>query len=292
MARSEDQDLTGAEFRECGLARARLVGVVMQDAVIDGLVTSLVVNGVEVTSYVEAEPGRRHPVRLLIRPADPAGRRKPPGSCGPAGRRRSFGSARCPGARSTSGPAANGRRWRPCVTSSSWRLVVPSLLPGSAQPFTAIGLACEFVPDQQEQGLDRAPAPTLGEVLAVRDVQCAELERWLPAVTPGELSAPRAGPGGPGLATVRQGKSVLECVHVVLNEERAHHGFCVRDLDLLESPLPGAEPEQEPAAGHQAPGCRPHGSGDGTRRARAAPSGERWCSQRKTCLEYEPRHNP
>jgi len=60
MARFEDQDLTDAEFRECDLTRARLIGVVMQDAVIDGLVSNLVVNGVEVTSYVEAELDRRH----------------------------------------------------------------------------------------------------------------------------------------------------------------------------------------------------------------------------------------
>ncbi len=72
MARFEDQDLTDAEFRECDLTRARLIGVVMQDAVIDGLVSNLVVNGVEVSSYVEAELDRRHPVRLLVRSADPA----------------------------------------------------------------------------------------------------------------------------------------------------------------------------------------------------------------------------
>src|SRR5580698_7707136 len=72
MARFEDQDLTDSEFRECDLTRARLIGVVMQDAVIDGLVSNLVVNGVEVTAYVEAELDRRHPVRLLMRSADPA----------------------------------------------------------------------------------------------------------------------------------------------------------------------------------------------------------------------------
>src|ERR1700727_3459161 len=72
MARCEDQDMTDAEFRECDLTRVRLIGVVMQDAVIDGLVRNLVVNGVEVTSYGEAELDRRHPVRLLIRSADPA----------------------------------------------------------------------------------------------------------------------------------------------------------------------------------------------------------------------------
>src|SRR5260221_12855263 len=72
MASFKDQDLTDAEFRECDLTRARLIGVVMQDAVIDGLVTNLVVNGVEVTPYVEAALDRRHPVRLLLRSADPA----------------------------------------------------------------------------------------------------------------------------------------------------------------------------------------------------------------------------
>lgn len=72
MTRYVDEDLHGAEFRECDLTGARLIGVVMQDAVIDGLITNLVVNGVEVTEYVEAELDRRHPVRVLIRSEDPA----------------------------------------------------------------------------------------------------------------------------------------------------------------------------------------------------------------------------
>jgi hypothetical protein len=48
---------------------------------------------------------------------------------------------------------------------------------GSTERFTAIGLASEFVPDQEEQGLDLAATPGLEAVLAVRDVQGAELER-------------------------------------------------------------------------------------------------------------------
>src|SRR6476659_8198120 len=72
MERYVDQDLTGAEFRECLMSNPRLIGVVMQDAEIDGLVTGLVVNGVEVMPYVEAELDRRHPVRLLIRSDRPA----------------------------------------------------------------------------------------------------------------------------------------------------------------------------------------------------------------------------
>jgi len=117
---------------------------------------------------------------------------------------------------------------------------------GSTEPFTAIGLTPEFVPDQEEQGLDRAAAPGLDEVLAVRGVQGAELERWLSAVTPDELAAPAPVPAGRGWPPYARGKSVLECVHVVLNEEWAHHGFCVRDLDLLGCPSPSAVPKQEP----------------------------------------------
>jgi hypothetical protein len=110
MASSKDQDLTDAEFRECDLTRARLIGVVMQDAVIDGLVTNLVVNGVDVTSYVEAELDRRYPVRLLLRSADPADLLQAVRQLRPAGRRRSSGCERCPGVRSSSASAANSRR--------------------------------------------------------------------------------------------------------------------------------------------------------------------------------------
>ena len=234
MATFKDQDLTDAEFRECDLTRARLIGVVMQDAVIDGLVSNLVVNGVEVMSYVEAELDRRHPVRLLIRSADPASlldgfvqlrtgwaatlerlQKMPPGS----------------------EHQRVGGEWSAVETLRHLVFVHDSWFRrcclGSTAPFTAIGLAGELVPDQEEQGLDPAAAPTLDEVLAVRDVQGAELERWLQVVAAGQLPAPAPVPAGDGWPPYARGKSVLECVHVVLEEEWAHHGFCARDLHLL-----------------------------------------------------------
>jgi len=67
----------------------------------------------------------------------------------------------------------------------------------------------------------------------VRGRQGAELERWLQAVTAGQLSAPAPVPAGDGWPPYARGKSVLECVHVVLEEEWAHHSFCARDLHLL-----------------------------------------------------------
>jgi hypothetical protein len=236
MARFEDQDLTDAEFRECDLTRARLIGVVMQDAVIDGLVSNLVVNGVEVTSYVEAELDRRQPVRLLIRSADPADLRQ-------ASRQlRADWAAtleRLAGLPEGSEHQRVGGEWSAVETLRHLVFVHDSWFRrcclGSTGLFTAVGLASEFVPDQEEQGLDRSAAPSLEEVQAVRDVQCAELERWLSTVTADELSAPAPVPAGQGWPPYARGKSVLECVHVVLDEEWAHHGFCMRDLDLLGS---------------------------------------------------------
>jgi hypothetical protein len=234
MASFKDQDLTGAEFRECDLTGARLIGVVMQDAVIDGLVSNLVVNGVEVAAYVEAELDRRYPVRLLIRSADPADLRQ-----GFRQLRTDWAATveRLRGMPAGSEHERVGGEWSAVETLRHLVMVHDSWFRrcclGSTEPFSAIGLAPEYVPNQEEQGLDRSATPGLDEVLAVRDVQGAELDRWLSTVTAGQLSAPAPVPEGQGWPPYARGKSVLECVHVVLDEEWAHHGFCVRDLDLL-----------------------------------------------------------
>jgi hypothetical protein len=234
VAKFMDQDLTDAEFRECDLTGARLIGVVMQDAVIDGLVSNLVVNGVEVMSYVEAELDRRHPVRLLIRSAVPADLRD-----ALAQLRTGWAATleRLKGMPKGCEHQHVGGEWSTVETLRHLVFVHDSWFRrcclGSTEPFTAIGLAAKFVPDQQEQGLDPGADPGLDEVLAVRDVQGAELERWLSTVTDGQLSAPAPVPAGRGWPPYARGKSVLECVHVVLDEEWAHHGFCARDLGLL-----------------------------------------------------------
>src|SRR5215469_5562571 len=191
MATFKDQDLTNAEFRECDLTRARLIGVVMQDAVIDGLVSNLVVNGVEVTSYVTAELDRRHPVRLLIRSAEPADLQEASRQLR-ADWQATLG--RLQGMPKGSEHKRVDGEWSTVETLRHLVFVHDSWFQrcclGSTERFTAIGLACEYVPDQEEQGLDPAAAPTLDEVLAVRDKHGAEVERWLSTVADSQLSAP------------------------------------------------------------------------------------------------------
>jgi hypothetical protein len=236
MERFVDQDLTGAEFRECMMSNTRLIGVVMQDAEIDGLVSNLVVNGVEVSGFVEQELDRRHPVRLLIRSDDPAELRE--------AWRVLRGDWATTVERLATMPSGSEHRrvddeWSTVETlrhlvfvHDSWfrRCVL-----GSTAPFTALGLATDFVPDQEEQGIDRSAEPGLAEVLAVRDEQAAELESWLEAVPAPQLQEPAPVPDGPGWPPYARGRTVAQCLRTVLNEEREHHGFAVRDLDRMAS---------------------------------------------------------
>ena len=234
MRRFDDEDLTGAEFRECDLSGARLVGVVMQNVEIDGLVTNLTVNGVEVMPYVEAELDRRHPVRLLIRSDQPGDLRQAWRQLGDdwattIERVRSMpeGSEH----QGVDGEWSMVETLRHLVfVHDSWfrRCVL-----GLTEPFTAMGLASPFVPDQEELGLDQSARPGLDEVLIVRDRQASEMEAWLAEVTPEELAKPAPVPDDDRWPPYAEGRRVQQCLVTVLDEEWAHHSFCVRDLDTL-----------------------------------------------------------
>lgn len=226
--------MEGAEFRECNLTNTRLIGVVMQDAVIDGLVTNLVVNGVEVTQYVEAELDRRHPVRRLIRSDDLTDLRR--------GWRQLRADWSATVARIRRSPGIEHEsvndEWSAVQTLRHLVFVHDSWFRrcclGSTDLFTPIGLGIESVPDREAQGLDPSADPTLDEVLAIRDEQAAELESWLDSVTLEQLHAPAPIPSNDMWPPYARGRSVRGCLGTVLGEEFEHHQFCVRDLDLIE----------------------------------------------------------
>ncbi|AKU16994.1 DinB family protein [Luteipulveratus mongoliensis] len=233
MKRFVDEDMQGAQFRECDLSQATFVGVVMQDVEINGLVTNLVVNEVEVMAYVGAELDRRHPVRPLLRSDDPADLRE--------GWRQLRSEWVMTINRARSVPGVEHRtandEWSAVQTLRHLVFVHDSWFRrcclGSTDPFTSIGLAGDLVPDQVEQGIDPSADPTLDDVLAVRDEQAAELEKWLASVTSEQLAETAPIPDDPGWPPYARGRTVLQCLGTVLNEEWEHHRFCVRDLTLL-----------------------------------------------------------
>lgn len=239
MKRYVDEDLDGAEFRECNLDNTRLIGVSMRGAVIDGLVTDLVVNGVEVMPYVEAELDRRHPVRPLIRSDDVGDLRR-------ASRQlRADWAATVARLRQSPGieHESVNDEWSAVQTLRHLVFVHDSWFRrcclGSTDLFTPMGLGIESVPGREEQGLDPSADPTLDEVLAIRDHQAAELERWLDAVTSEQLQEPAPVPGNDMWPPYARGRSLRQCLGTVLGEEFEHHRFCVRDLDLIEGPVAG-----------------------------------------------------
>ncbi|WP_166639566.1 DinB family protein [Amycolatopsis sp. SID8362] len=235
MTRYVDEDLRGAEFRECDLSGARLIGVVMQDAVIDGLVGNLVVNGVEVTEYVEAELDRRHPVRVLLRSEDPADLREAARQLHTAWAATIERIRRTPGIerRGVNDEWTAGQTLRHLVfVHDSW---FRRCCLGSAGLFTPMGIGPTVEPYRGAHGLDVSLDPDLDEIVSVRAAQVAELEAWLGEVTAAQLAAPAPVPGDDVWPPYARGRSVRRCLGTVLNETFEHHGFCVRDLDLIEA---------------------------------------------------------
>jgi hypothetical protein len=206
----------------------------MQDAEIDGLVTNLVVNGVEVMSYVEAELDRRHPVRLLIRSDEPADLRE------------AWRQLRDDWARTTERVRSMPENSEHDRVDGEWSMVETlrhlvfvhdswfrRCVLGLTEPFTAMGLGPPFVMDQEGSGLDASARPSLDEVLAVRHRHASEVETWLAGATPDQLSRTAPVPDDGRWPPYATGRTVRQCLGTVLNEEWAHHGFCTRDLDTL-----------------------------------------------------------
>jgi len=235
MERFVDQDLTGAEFRECLMSDTRMIGVVMQRAEIDGLVTDLVVNGVDVMPYVEAELDRRHPVRVLLRSDDPGELQQAHRQLVAAWAVTVERMRASPGIEHGS---ANGE-WSAVQTLRHLVFVHDSWFRrcclGSTGRFTPIGIGPSEEPYREAHGLDLSLEPSLDEVLAVRRDQEAELSAWLADVTPERLARPAPVPDDDVWPPYARGRSVRQCLGTVLGEVFEHHGFCVRDLAILEA---------------------------------------------------------
>ncbi|MEU4235752.1 DinB family protein [Actinoplanes sp. NPDC026619] len=227
MRRFHEEDLTGAEFRESDLSGARMVGVFMQGAEIDGLVSDLVVNGVEVMPYVEAELDRRHPVRLLIRSDEPADLRE------------AWRQLQDDWAATTERVRSMPENSEHQGVDGEWSMVETlrhlvfvhdswfrRCVLGLTEPFTAMGLGPPSVTDQDARA-------SLDEVLAVRGRQASTIETWLAEVAPDQLAKTAPVPDDDRWPPYAKGRTVRQCLGTVLNEEWAHHRFCERDLDKL-----------------------------------------------------------
>ncbi len=102
------------------------------------------------------------------------------------------------------------------------------------RPFHPLGLPASFITDGPAFGIDERATPTFAEVAELRAGRLDKLRAFLAALTDEDLNrvcGPNLAPGWPPPGA----RSPTSCLHVVFDEEWAHHQFAVRDLALVEA---------------------------------------------------------
>jgi hypothetical protein len=244
---TRSDDLQGAEFvganlRGSRFVRTSLAGAVMRGVDVEGAdidspwlfddENSLLVNGVDVIPFVEAELNRRFPGRADRRATDPDGLR-----AAWAKLERTWAATL---ERVAAMPAGTvdvsvGGEWSFAQTLRHLVMATDVWL-GRAileleQPFHPIG---QPHAGAEAHGLDvsifTTVTPSYAEVLEVRAGRVAMVRDYLATVTPDVLALPRTNPWNP-----ESQETILSCLHVILEEEWEHHRYAVRDLDVIET---------------------------------------------------------
>ena len=238
---SGTKDFEGATFVEASFKGATVrfsdvSGVTMRSVDVDGLdidshdlfFGSLVVNGVDVVPFVDAELNRQFPGRELQKAETPEGLRE------------GWVAVQAAWEETVAGTppelvdAHVEDEWSLAQTLRHLVLATDAWLRGAVlqveQPFHEIGL---IFTGAEEMGFDtsifRADPPAYEEVLAVRAERQQLVTDFLATATPELLAEERTNPwGGDWRPTVG------DCVRVILEEEWAHLRYVRRDLALLD----------------------------------------------------------
>lgn len=233
---AEGPQLTGHEFRDANLRGARFVESDLSDVVIRGCDVSgleidapwlrfgkpLLVNGVDVVAFVEAELDRRLPGRDQQTASTPEGLREAWASVEAAWGAAVSRAASMPAGTvdaSVAGEWSFAQTLRHLVAATDKWLGAAR---GVQEPTHPLGL--------HHAAVDTGPPPAFDDVLAVRAERQAAFRHFVAGVTPAQLDEERPSPNDPARRA-----TVLHCLHVVLEEEWEHLRFATRDLDAIEA---------------------------------------------------------
>jgi uncharacterized damage-inducible protein DinB len=250
------QDLTGSEFtradmtgsrfttvllndaviRNADLYRVKMHGVEIADTVINGEILSLVINGVDVAPFVEAELDRRHPDRAKFRPTDAAGFRAAWDVnerlwAATVERARRLGEDRLH--ESVDGEWSFVQTLRHLAfASESW---VGRCILGDPNPWHPLSLPWDTAPAVPGMPHDRDARPSLAEALTLRHDAMALVRGVVDDLTDERLAEETAPLAGAGWPPEGETFPVRKCLEIVLNEEWWHRIFAERDLAALEA---------------------------------------------------------
>ncbi len=228
-----DADLTGARFIGADLSGVVMRGVQMDSADIDAPWLSggefLLVNGVDVIPFVEAELNRRFPGRAERRAGDPDGLR-----AAWAILERSWESAleRVGTMPSDAVDVSVAGEWSFAQTLRHLVLATDMWLGRAVleieQPFHPLGLK-DTDGDDFDMSVFATAAPSYAEVLEARATRVAMVRDFLAHITLDELAVTRRNPHNPDYE-----ETTLTCLHVILEEEWEHLRYALRDLEAIE----------------------------------------------------------
>lgn len=238
-------DLRGSEFVDTMLSGARFIrsdlsGVVMRGVQLEGADIDapwlleggdrLLVNGVDVTPYVDAELNRRFPGREQRRAGDREGLRAAWAAVEATWEATLARAAAMPAGTvdvSVAGEWSFAQTLRHLVMATDTWLGRAIL--ERDRPYHPMGQPyAEYEADGNDMSVFATATPSYEEVLAVRADRVAMVRDYLASVTPEELAAERRNPWAP-----KYPETVLSCLHTILEEEWEHHRYAVRDLDTL-----------------------------------------------------------
>ncbi|MGH7639738.1 MAG: DinB family protein [Candidatus Dormibacteria bacterium] len=230
--RIEDADLSSAHLHSPNLERLRITDGWLRQADISGDIEGLVLNGVLVAPLVEAELERQFPERALLHATDRAGLLQAwemlEARWGATVRR----------ARELPEPKLQesvDHEWSFVETlrhlimaTDCW---LGRMVKGQPHPCHPFGIAGSWLTDPRSFGLDPDARPNLAEVLQVRRGRMKEVQATIQALTTEELERVCRPPATVGHPT--EAHTVLECLHVILDEEWLHNRYATRDLEAL-----------------------------------------------------------
>lgn len=226
-------DLRAARFRDCDLTGAKIIDSTLVNVDISGYIENLVINGVDVTAYVEEELNRRHPERLQLR---------------------SLGSIEDFRAMWTtietlwSETTARVKDLQDEQVDGEWSFAetlrhlifitdawASRTILDQERPYHPLGIPQSWYKpsDAAALGIDIDATPPYDEVLAVRADRMAVIRRILDDLTNADLG--RLCQRAPAPGYPEEPRPVAECLWVVMEEEVEHHRYATRDLAVLET---------------------------------------------------------
>jgi hypothetical protein len=230
-------DLAGAKFVDCDLSEVKIVDSWLVDVNVSGYVSNLVVNGVDVTAFVDAELDRRHPERVQVREMRTADDYR--AMWDTIERLWSDTVART---ERLPEPALHERvddEWSFVETLRHLVFITDSWASRAVldepAPYHRLGVPqTAYAPaDAAALGMDLDARPSYAEVMKVRADRTALVRGIVNGLTDSELERMCTRAPAPGYP--EESRSVGDCVGVVMNEECEHHRFAVRDLAVLEA---------------------------------------------------------